>query len=54
MRSWIFRNRARLAALMGRPAPAAGMGPSSEASPPRSPAPPRTPRVVVLVPVRHP
>lgn len=47
MRSWIFRNRARLAALLGRPAPE--LPRAAEHA-----QPPRTPRVVELVPVRHP
>jgi len=44
MRSWIFRNRARLAALLGQPAPP---------PPPRASAPARSPRVVVLQPARR-
>lgn len=46
MHSWVFRNRARLEALLGRrPAPRPE---------PRQSSPARAPRVVVLVPARRP
>jgi len=45
VRSWIFRNRARLAALLGRP-PVVG-------NPERPRRPAQGPRVVELVPVRR-
>ena len=45
MRSWVFRNRSRLEALLGRP-------PAPEL-PRKASEPARTPRVVVLQPARR-
>ncbi|HEX6886404.1 MAG TPA: hypothetical protein VF530_23715 [Planctomycetota bacterium] len=45
MRSWVFRHRHRLLALLGKPAPAA------RPAAPAEPAP--APRVVTLLPARR-
>jgi hypothetical protein len=56
VRSWVFRNRRRLEALLGRPPTPLPRAPVA-ADPVESPAggrlPERTPRVVVLQPARR-
>ena len=53
MRSWIFRNLARLAALRGRPALPAAPAPAPAPAPGSAPVAAGKPRVRELLPARR-